>query len=149
MPRKRIDRQCKCGAVIGWYSNVCNACSAARQLRSRYLSGGALCQSIVASARARGELADPRTFDCTDCGGGATEYDHRDYNLPLKVEPVCRGCNARRGKAIPKQWAPGEWDTYVARAWKANRGSPQFWQPFVVRLLRMAAPHTEHGARAA
>ena len=39
-------------------------------------------------------------YACTDCGGVALEYDHRDYGRPLDVDPVCRGCNKRRGTAI-------------------------------------------------
>lgn len=54
----------------------------------------------VALAIRQGRLPKPRIFDCTDCSGVATEYDHRDYAKPLAVEPVCRGCNARRGPAI-------------------------------------------------
>ena len=38
---------------------------------------------------------------CVDCGSQATGYDHRDYNKPLDVEPVCQRCNVRRGPAIP------------------------------------------------
>ena len=30
----------------------------------------------------------------------ATEWDHRDWREPLKVEPVCRMHNARRGRAM-------------------------------------------------
>jgi len=37
---------------------------------------------------------------CVDCGNQATEYDHRDYNKPLDVEPTCRRCNMRRGPGI-------------------------------------------------
>lgn len=36
---------------------------------------------------------------CVDCGIPADRYDHRDYTKPLIVEPVCRGCNKRRGPA--------------------------------------------------
>ena len=36
---------------------------------------------------------------CVDCGAIAVEYDHRDYQKPLEVEPVCRKCNAKRGHA--------------------------------------------------
>ena len=38
---------------------------------------------------------------CTDCPQPADRYDHRDYTRPLDVEPVCRLCNARRGKGLP------------------------------------------------
>lgn len=40
-------------------------------------------------------------ISCVDCGDQAIQYDHRDYNKPLKVKPVCRSCNRKRGKAIP------------------------------------------------
>ena len=42
---------------------------------------------------------------CTDCGERATDYDHRDYRKPLKVEPVCRKCNLERGPGKP--WPTG------------------------------------------
>lgn len=48
-----------------------------------------------------GYLAKPNTLTCADCGNTATEYDHRDYNRPLDVEPVCHACNNRRGPAKP------------------------------------------------
>lgn len=36
---------------------------------------------------------------CADCGEPAQCWDHRDYYKPLKVEAVCRKCNAKRGPA--------------------------------------------------
>lgn len=118
--RRRVDRQCKCGATISWCANVCGDCSSRRYFHSRYLSGAQFAQGRVAKARREGVLADPRAFPCTDCQGDATEYDHRDYNKPLEVEPVCRGCNVRRGRAIPKQWSPGEWPAYLKRVARIN-----------------------------
>lgn len=41
---------------------------------------------------------------CVDCGAPAEVYDHREYAKPLEVDPVCRGCNVRRGPA--KETAP-------------------------------------------
>lgn len=38
----------------------------------------------------------------------ARDYDHRDYNKPLEVEPVCHSCNMKRGPGIPKQWERAE-----------------------------------------
>lgn len=38
---------------------------------------------------------------CCLCRYRATEYDHRDYNKPLEVSPVCKSCNQEIGKAIP------------------------------------------------
>lgn len=40
------------------------------------------------------------TIPCADCGKPATQYDHRDYNKPLDVEPVCTKCNSKRGRAV-------------------------------------------------
>lgn len=36
---------------------------------------------------------------CSDCGGVACVYDHRDYGKPLAVDPVCMSCNKIRGTA--------------------------------------------------
>lgn len=36
---------------------------------------------------------------CVDCGKRAENWDHRNYNKPLKVEAVCHSCNLLRGKA--------------------------------------------------
>src|SRR4051812_14246934 len=41
----------------------------------------------VRNAIVRGLLRPARTFPCMDCGAWATEYDHRNYNKPLEVEP--------------------------------------------------------------
>jgi hypothetical protein len=39
---------------------------------------------------------------CVDCGKYAAQcYDHRDYTKPLEVDPVCGGCNVRRGPGYP------------------------------------------------
>ena len=55
----------------------------------------------VARAIRAGALKHPTALDCVDgCGKRATEYDHRDYTQPLKVDAVCRGCNAKRGAAL-------------------------------------------------
>lgn len=56
----------------------------------------------VQTAIKRGILPSLKGGDyaCTDCGGVALEYDHRDYGRPLDVQPVCRGCNHKRGTAI-------------------------------------------------
>jgi len=47
-----------------------------------------------------GLLAPVKTLFCIDCGKFAECYDHRDYNKPIDVVPVCRKCNFRRGSAI-------------------------------------------------
>ena len=58
--------------------------------------------TAVARAIAGGLLQSAREMLCTDSGGKATEYDHRDYNKPLQVAAVCRRCNRQRGHAIPR-----------------------------------------------
>lgn len=40
---------------------------------------------------------------CVDCKKiRATEWEHRNYNKPLDVEPVCHSCNLQRGSAMYK-----------------------------------------------
>ena len=46
-----------------------------------------------------GELKPVKECICVDCGAPARHYDHRDYNKPTDVEPVCARCNSRRGPA--------------------------------------------------
>ena len=57
--------------------------------------------SEVAKAIKRGDLPPVKTLLCVDCGKPAQSYEHRDYNKPLDVSPVCRSCNYFRGPAIP------------------------------------------------
>ena len=54
-------------------------------------------------AVASGKLVDLSTHvvKCTDCNARASVYDHRDYNKPLEVAPVCKGCNVVRGSNAP------------------------------------------------
>lgn len=54
----------------------------------------------VSNAVKAGKLPHPHTQKCVDCGRWAQVWDHRDYNKPLDVEPVCRPCNYRRGPAV-------------------------------------------------
>ena len=56
----------------------------------------------VLEATRRGELKRlTKDSICIDCGKRAVVYDHRDYNKPLDVVPVCISCNSlkhlRRG----------------------------------------------------
>lgn len=55
----------------------------------------------VRKAIANGELKPAKECICVDCGNKAAHYDHRDYNKPLDVQPVCRSCNRSRGHAVP------------------------------------------------
>lgn len=91
-----------------------SACKAVATRRARYPSRftdpaarpefnfQAFCHSAVSRAVKAGVLPDLSCgeYACTDCGAVACQYDHRDYARPLDVEPVCRGCNYRRGSAV-------------------------------------------------
>jgi len=69
--------------------------------RNIFESGARNAHSIVSCHVRHGLLPKPSEFKCADCDKQAEAYDHRDYNKPLDVEPVCRRCNSLRGKAIP------------------------------------------------
>jgi hypothetical protein len=58
-------------------------------------------QGIVWLAVKRGTLPELEGLKCVDCGEQAQCYDHRNYHEPLKVQPVCKGCNNRRGPGHP------------------------------------------------
>lgn len=59
--------------------------------------------AIVLQAVIDGKLPHPRTLRCKDCAHWAKLYDHRDYDKPLKVEPVCWRCNKLRGPEGPRR----------------------------------------------
>lgn len=56
----------------------------------------------VTKAVRRGYLPPVRSLKCIDCAVQATDYDHRSYDYPLQVVPVCRKCNWKRGPATWK-----------------------------------------------
>lgn len=98
-----------CGAVErrsgGGGQYRCGACKAAGlrvrpSTRPDYL-GKQAAQYEIALAIREGRLVHPTSLTCTDCDSPAVEYEHRDYNQPLCVDPICRRCNLRRGPAIP------------------------------------------------
>lgn len=102
-------RCCICGTVETARSasnfSRCSACKAAgrwskyHNLGTRLGASGA--QAVVQRAMRDGLLPRPHGLRCADCGRPATEYEHRDYNKPLEVEPICRTCNLKRGPALP------------------------------------------------
>jgi hypothetical protein len=96
--------------------NFCRRCNcdiSHRQAHAKYClscgplvrvdSGRTLATRAVMLAVRSGKLPRASTLLCVDCGAQALDYDHRDYNFPLAVDPVCRQCNMRRGPAIPLQ----------------------------------------------
>ena len=92
--------------------------------------GGIRAARIVYLAVRNGELPRiDRTMQCADCGSSAKEYEHRDYNRPLSVEPICRSCNVKRGRAVPwtgKISKKGHGTIYFDRNKKRWRGEIQF-----------------------
>lgn len=79
----------------------CKACGQAHRLYMAILTGRDLAGQAIFRAKKDGLLRPAKEFSCVDCGAGAEHYDHRDYNRPLDVVPVCRSCNLHRGRAIP------------------------------------------------
>lgn len=70
------------------------------QLERTHMTGAYFAHQAVAKAIRHGLLPPIQGRMCTDCGEPAIHYDHRDYNHPLQVEPVCRVCNYARGPAV-------------------------------------------------
>lgn len=101
----RMSRAKLCGACI-----PVRAVETIKRSRERHpQSKWALkAHAAVNAAIKKGALPKPGSFSCTDCKVWKAQcYDHRDYNKPLDVEPVCYGCNAKRGPAIPHVDEPG------------------------------------------
>lgn len=65
------------------------------------MHGAMFAHGAVSHARAMGRLPPPSDYSCADCGAQAVCYDHRDYNKPLDLTPVCASCNLKRGRAVP------------------------------------------------
>ncbi len=92
------DLRCSmCGGKMRRHpsAKICWTCVAAirRGMQKAY--------PLVKAAVEVGMLPDPINETCIDCGNPARCYDHRDYNHPLNVVPVCRSCNRKRGPGIP------------------------------------------------
>ena len=78
-------------------ARFCWGCSKLRPKKN----GQAQAAYQVNKAVRNGILPSASTLICVDCGKPAQCYEHRDYNKPLEVVPTCKGCNIRRGPAIP------------------------------------------------
>lgn len=66
-----------------------------------YRAAAARAATILHRAVLNGTIPNLKLSEisCTDCSKRATVYDHRDYDKPLDVDPVCYGCNSKRGAA--------------------------------------------------
>lgn len=86
---------CKhCNGPVLPRRQLCTTCLYAHGPRQTHAIG------VLRYATLKGLLPRARECTCVDCGKPATDYDHRDYAKPLDVQPVCRGCNVRRGVAM-------------------------------------------------
>ena len=67
-------------------------------------NGANAARNKVKTAIKNGKLKNLKEahIPCSYCGYRATMYEHRDYNKPLDVFPVCRSCNSSLGSAIIK-----------------------------------------------
>lgn len=72
---------------------------AARLGQGEEMSAQQFAMHLVNLALRRGLLKKPTLLRCVDCGEKAACYEHRDYNKPLDVVPVCQRCNCKRGSA--------------------------------------------------
>lgn len=108
-------QQCKDKDKSGHVKRQCRVCksdymrvrraSGLRQADNKFnnrckLHSGYNAKKEVYIAVRKGYLPRVTNQRCVDCGNQAQVYDHRDYNLPLDVSPVCKSCNAYRGKAV-------------------------------------------------
>lgn len=98
-----VVRVCSCGiAYLG--TLTCTGCDECRIARYRLLSNNRKsAYTAVARAIRHGLLTHPSNFACVDCNNPAECYDHRDYDQPLAVDPVCKRCNKLRGPAIQNE----------------------------------------------
>lgn len=79
----------------------CRGCLGDLRNEKAKLRGGAKAAYLVNRAIVKGQIAKlDGTIACVDCGAVAVDYDHRNYNVPLQVDPVCRRCNLKRGPAL-------------------------------------------------
>ena len=120
----------RCGAKFMGTSNrkVCINCSASIERRRE--DSRKSTYRAVWRARMDGLIPPLTGRLCVDCGAPATRYDHRDYGKPLDVEPVCHGCNIRRGPAIDASSKASEsrknsCDTGVIREYMKATGQNQ------------------------
>ena len=97
MPKPAKHRLCcYCQADIAALSYSAKMCLPCGDMRRRFQR---LALSFVDLAIGLGKIPKPTSLMCEDCGFWAEFYDHRDYNQPLVIVPVCRSCNALRGQA--------------------------------------------------
>lgn len=85
-----MSRQCRvCHEPGRLKSSLCPSCLDAKTVIQK---AAATMMSLYGIPKAHGL--------CVDCGSKPAEHrEHRRYSLPLAVDYVCGGCNAKRGPA--------------------------------------------------
>lgn len=99
-PRARVTECVGCGADITRRS-VKTGVTCLDGWGCPYIAAKLAAHRAVWRAVHSGAMPPAFAYFCVDCGADAHEYDHRDYNRPLDVDPVCRSCNRRRGTSAP------------------------------------------------
>ena len=94
--KRNVCRSCRAHPTYA-HSIFCETCDKLR--RAAKLALQIKAKNIVGHAVKNGGLPKVATQLCADCGNRASGYDHRNYSMPLEVEPVCHPCNIRRGMA--------------------------------------------------
>lgn len=82
--------------------------------------------SKVLAAIANGTIRRASQYDCIDCAEPATGFDHRDYTKPLQVDPVCAGCNTKRGAGFPEINGPDVDVAWITTPPRKNFSSRRF-----------------------
>jgi hypothetical protein len=109
----------------------------------------------VTKAVNQNRLPPARECKCADCVRPASAYDHRDYNLPLAVVPVCHTCNLARGAAVAVIYTRTQFFSMVEKQsgiphlaktlphfirWAAmSKTAPDYLRAFTVRAEKRAA----------
>ena len=112
--RQWLRRCLECGqeTPCGAGAPLCNGHRAQHWERQRLVSRAA--RIAVSKAIKEGRLPPlDGSIACVDCGRAAEVWEHREYERPLDVDPVCRSCNCRRGPA--KEMRPLWWKKIPAQ----------------------------------
>jgi hypothetical protein len=112
-----------CGAITDSSTPLARFCVSCSNDRHGYTTRAI---TAVWKAVREGLLPNPKTLQCVDCDRPAQCYDHRDYNRPLNVWPVCRKCNYRRGSAIDPHIDSRQHERLVHRRMGSWRPREQF-----------------------
>ena len=83
-----------------WSAKFCMACAKIQLRKSSKAS-----KKVKYAVKGK-KILSAKKLKCVDCGQNAFCYDHRDYSKPMKIVPVCQGCNVLRGPSVCSKNAP-------------------------------------------